>query len=359
MAHHIPLISLATSVIFLLCSIPIHGHKLALDPRDPKGELGSAILSALLESQWLLAAFVTAFFASILLLGLFYISIKAYFMHRNKRPSLLSSAQNRGDAQTGQLFCTLTVLGVFFSMAYFPMSIAFVILPAEIDIYLPERVKTLPLALTGMTSNLGKALTAGAFLALVSHRRFLHFGKEGGLHLWKNALDITIVGLMVGFTLTHTIIFGFPSTSWSVAAIRVMAAMDYLCFAFYVLAIVDTFASARFLWRKLSSMEPKKHDLVSIFRLLWKHLLISSTTMGHTQPISRLYYRSSLFFIPLATFLIIKNALVWNNSRKLNHHAMLFFNILINGFADYFSLAVVLQVYFPGKTIFFRTRKQE
>jgi hypothetical protein len=54
-------------------------------------------------------------------------------MHRNKRPPrqfLLD--HNRGvDAQTGQLFCILVVLGVFFSMAHFPMSMAFLILPAQ------------------------------------------------------------------------------------------------------------------------------------------------------------------------------------------------------------------------------------
>jgi hypothetical protein len=78
--------------------------------------------------------------------------------------------------------------------------------------------------------------------------------------------------------------------------------------------------------------------------------------MGYTQAIFHLYYDASLFSIPFTIFHIIENGLLWSNSQKINHHALIFFDILINGVADYFALTVVLRVYFPGKTILFRAR---
>ena len=174
---------------------------------------------------------------------------------------MIEDMHNKGvDAMTGQLFCTLTILGIFFLMLHYPMSMTFLILPQQLGNSFPDRLRKapLPVALTGMAGNLGKALTADAFLALVSHRRFLHFGKEKGVQLLKNTLDIAIIGLMIVFTFAHMVLFGLPSTSQSAAAMKTMAAMDYLCIVFYVLAIINAFASSRSLRRRLLSLEAGK-----------------------------------------------------------------------------------------------------
>jgi len=73
--------------------------------------------------------------------------------------------------------------------------------------------------------------------------------------------------------------------------------------------------------------------------------------MEYTQAISNLCFRASYFFISLAIFNIIEDALKWERRRfPIHHHVtnfvvLNFFSILINAVCCFFGLAWVLRVY--------------
>lgn len=259
MAHRTPLLFIVT--VTIASSVPAHGHDVTLDPRGAGKTVGENVVTFFLQS-W---SWATIGIASISFLSLAYLlllSTKAFFMHRNKQPHHLFSGEPvngtvtpgagvYGDARTGQLFCTLTVLSVFFFLAFFPMYIVFVILPMQFD-NLPIVLTTMtsPIALTSMVSCLGGALGAGALLTLVSHRRCLHFGKAEGVQPWKRVLDLAIVGFMIIFTVIQTVLYSIPV--WSMTTFEAMNAMGHLYNAFYALAVLDIFFSAIFLRRRLN-----------------------------------------------------------------------------------------------------------
>lgn len=188
MVSPIPLRSIAT-VVFLLSGVPVQG-RVALQSRASKGNIVVSIFLQVIT--WLWAAFGIAIIATIFLGILFIFSIKAFYMHRNKHPRNLFSKEPVGDARTGQVFCTLVVLSLFLLTAYFPMFMTFIVIPFQSD-------RTFPFftaALTYMVINLGDTLAVGALLALISHRRYLHFGKEEKM-LREKILDLSIVAFMI------------------------------------------------------------------------------------------------------------------------------------------------------------------
>jgi hypothetical protein len=257
MARPILLTSIATLVVFLLSSVPVQG-RVTLQSRASKGSKIITEFFLNIVTQWLWTAFGIAIIATIFLGILFIFSIKAFYMHRKKRSHNLFSKKPVGDARTGQVFCTLVVLSLFFLTAYFPMFMVFIVLPSQNDnIVFPY----FTIVLTDMVINLGTALAAGALLALVSHRRYLHFGKEKKM-LWKKILDLAIVAFMIIFIAIWTVLHCLPSTyeSTSNTALKVGEAMGHLNLAFYTLAIINIFASTAFLWRKLR--KARIHDQV-------------------------------------------------------------------------------------------------
>lgn len=252
MARPILLTSIAT-VVFLLSSVPVQG-RVTLQSRASKG---IAELFLNIVTQWLWTACGIAIIATIFLGILFIFSIKAFYMHRKKHPYNLFSREPVGDARTGQVFCTLVVLSLFFLTAYFPMFIVFIVLPSQKDSIIYPYF-TIPL--TYMAINLGNAFAAGALLALISHRRYLHFRR--GEMLWKRILDIAIVAFMMIFIAIWTVLYCLPSTyeSTSNTALKVGQAMGHLNLAFFALAIVDIFVSTAFFWQKLR--KARIHDQV-------------------------------------------------------------------------------------------------
>jgi hypothetical protein len=145
MAHRTPLlfIARAVTVASLLYSVPAHGHDVTLDPRGAAKTVGDNVVTFFVQS-WSWATIGVAGISFIALAYLFFLSIRAFFMHRNKKPhhlfpgelvnsTVTPGAGVYGDARTGQLFCTLTVLSVFFFLAFFPMFVVFVILPMQFD----------------------------------------------------------------------------------------------------------------------------------------------------------------------------------------------------------------------------------
>ena len=262
MAPRTPLLFIvAVTVASLLHSVPAHGHEVTLDPRGAGKTVGENVVTFFLQS-WSWATIGIASISFVSLAYLFLLSIKAFFMHRNKQPHHLfpgepvNSTVTPGagayvDARTGQLFCTLTVLSVFFFLAFFPMFVVFVILPMQFD-NLPIALTTMtsPIALTNMVSCLGGALGAGALLALISHRRCLHFGKAEGVQPWKRVLDLAIVGFMIIFTVIQTVLYSIPV--WSITTFEAMNAMGHSYNALYALAVLDIFFSATFLRRRLN-----------------------------------------------------------------------------------------------------------
>lgn len=264
MAHRTPLLFIARTVTIasLLHSVPVHGHDITLDPRGAAKTVGDNAVNFFLQS-WSWATIGVASVSFVALAYLFFLSIKAFFMHGNKKPhhlfpgepvnsTVTPGAGVYGDARTGQLFCTLTVLSAFFFLAFFPMFVVFVILPMQFD-NLPIALTTMTsrIALTNMVSCLGGALGAGALLALISHRRCLHFGKAEGMQPWKRVLDLVIVGFMIIFTVIQTVLYSIPV--WSIFEARMTRnAMGHLYNAFYALAVLDIFFSATFLRRRLN-----------------------------------------------------------------------------------------------------------
>jgi len=316
MARHLPPLSAITAV-FLLFTVPVQGRR---------GGSGGGTVSLHFPTGWDGAAFVIAIIATIFLACIFIVSIQTFFMHLNKNPHhLFSQQQPVGKANTGQLFCTLVVLSLTLLTAYFPLFIVFIRPDPSGGL--------LPYALTYMAIYSSHAFAAGALLALVSHRRHLHFGQEG-TSLWKKGLDIAIIGFMITFIIIWTSLAALFSTyNHRSQALDAMEAMEHLRVAFYYLATVDIFVSAAFLWRRL------KADGI------------------YDQAISNLCFRASYFFISLAIFNVIEDALKWERLLLRNHHhvtnfqVLTFFNILINAVCCYFGLAWVLQVY--GKKICF------
>jgi len=254
---------------FLLCSVPVHGR--ALDSREITG--GGHGIKFFLRS-WYGIAFVIALIATIFLGYLFIVSIQSFFRHLNKDPTHLFSQQPVGEASTGQLFCTLLVLSLFLLTAYFPLFMAFIIIPRHKGEARPGATSS---SLTYMAIDLGYALAAGALLALVSHRRYLHFGREEGTSLWKKVLDLAIIGFVITFITIRTPLAALPSTfePQSKTALNVVWAMDHLRLAFYSLATIDIFVSAAFLWQRLKA--------AGIYDQVFKFLLYrkrSLTSMG-------------------------------------------------------------------------------
>ncbi|KIM38449.1 hypothetical protein M413DRAFT_30000 [Hebeloma cylindrosporum] len=320
------LISIAT-VAFLLYGIPVHGRATLYFRASSEDELtGPRVISVLLNViTWLWAAFAIAIILTIFLGILLIFSIRAFFMHRRKQPHHLFSKEPLGDARTGQIFCTLVVLGVFLLTAYFPLFMAFVVIPFQVDgVSFPSSTG----ALTYMALDLGQTLAIGALMALVNHRRHLHFGKEELRKLWwKKILDISLVTFMIIFIAIRTVLFSLPSTyePTSITKRKVGEATFHLTVTFYALGILDIFTSGALLWRRLS--EARIHD----------------------QAIFNLCFRASFFFIPLAIFNIVEDILDWSKSEKINFDALIFFDTLINGVLAFYGLGWVLRVYFPEK----------
>jgi len=252
------------TVTALLHSAPAHGHDVTLDPRGGVIKtVGENVITFFLQlGSWLGATIGIAFISFVSLAYLFLLSIKAFFMHRNKKPHHLFSGELvnstvtpgvgfYGGARTGQLFCTLTVLSVFFSLAFFLMFVVFIILLMQfhnLPIYLT--MMTFPIALTSMVSCLGGALGAGALLALISHRRCHHLGKAKGMPPWKRVLDLAIIGFMIIFTVIQTVLYSIPVLPATTFA--VMNAMGHLYNALYALAVLDIFFSAIFSQQRLN-----------------------------------------------------------------------------------------------------------
>jgi hypothetical protein len=262
---------------------------------------------------------VIALIATIFFGYLFIVSIQTFFKHLNKDPHHLFSHQPVGAASTGQLFCTLLVLGLFFLTAYFPLFMAFITIPRHKG---EERPGATSSSLTYMAIDLGYALTAGALLALVSHRRYLHFGQEEGTLSWKKGLDIAIIGFIITFIAIRTLLAALPSTfeHQSKTALNVVWAMDDLRVAFYSLAIIDIFVSAACLWRRLKA--------AGIY----------------DQAIFNLCFKASVFFIAIAIFNIIEHIL-YRSGPNINYDALLFSNAVINGVYGFFGMAWVLPVH--------------
>ena len=251
-------------IVFLLSGVPVQGG-VALQSRK--------ITIFLNLTTWLWAAFSVAVIAIIFHVVLLIFSIKAFFMHLNKHPSYLFSKEPVGDARTGLVFCTLVVLSVLLSTAYFPLLMAFVIVPTQND---DTSIPFFAPTLTYMVINLSEALCVGALLTLVNHRRYLHFGKEEKM-LWKKILDFTIVAFMIIFLIIWTVVYCLPSIfnndisgflfgipfgpdSHTVEILNLGAAASHVETGFYALAIIDIFVSAEFLRRKLR--EARIHDQV-------------------------------------------------------------------------------------------------
>ena len=252
-------------IVFLLSGVPVQGGD-ALQSRK--------ITIFLDLTTWLWAAFSIAIIAIIFHAFLLIASIKAFFMHLNKHPSYLFSKEPVGDARTGLVFCTLVVLTVLLSTTYFPLLMVFVIVPTQND---DTSIPFFAPTLTYMVINLSEALGVGALLTLVSHRRYLHFGKEEKM-LWKKILDLAIVAFMIIFLIIWTVVYCLPSIyfdsisgnffgtiffgpgSRTLAILNLGAASSHLVVVFYSLAIIDVFVSAEFLRRKLK--EARIHDQV-------------------------------------------------------------------------------------------------
>ena len=256
MVRLILLTSIAT-VVFLLSSVPVQG-RVALQSRGLRGFTIFTIFLEVITGLW--AAFGIAIIATIFLGILLLFSIRAFCMHRIKQPHYLFSEEPVGDARTGQVFCTLVVLSLFLLTAYFPLFMTFIVIASQDSVTFPFFTNTL----TYMVIDLGDALAVGALLALISHRRYLHFGKEEKM-LWKKILDLAIVAFMIIFIIIWTVVYCLPSLSFefnsnTVTISNVGAAMSHLITTFYALPIVDIFVSAEFLRRKL--WEARIHDQV-------------------------------------------------------------------------------------------------
>jgi len=253
MVRRTPLISIATvNVASLLHNIiPVHGHEVTLYARAGKdigGKVGTNVITKFFLQSWVWAAIVVV---SIAFLSLAFLFLKAFFMHLNKHPrhlfpgepdDTMSGIEGNGDARMGQLFCTLTVLSLFFMMAYFPMFLVFTLLPLQYD-NLPQAIMTTtsPVAMMNSASGFGGALTTGALLALISHRHCLHFGRGKGMPLWKKAVDLAIVSFIIIFTVILTVLYGLLPTFQSMMPINTLNAMAHLYNAFYAMAVLDIF----------------------------------------------------------------------------------------------------------------------
>jgi len=322
MARHLPPLSTITAV-FLLFTVLVHGRRGGSGDGSTSGGTSDGTSSGTSSGPslhfppgWDGAAFVIAIIATIFLGCLSIVSIQAFFMYLNKDPPHLFSQQPVvGEANTGQLFCTLVVLSLFSLTAYFPLFMVFILRDGAGE--------HIPRTLTYMVIYLGHAFAAGALLALVSHRRHLHFGREG-TSLWKKGLDLAIIGFMITFIViwTLSLLAALPYKRRS-QALDVVEAMEHLRVAFYCLATIDIFVSAAFLWRRL-----KAAGICD-------------------QAISDLCFRASYFFISLAIFNIIEDALKrhFPIHHFTNFMVLNFFSTLINAVCCFFGLAWVLRVY--------------
>ena len=91
------------------------------------------------------------------------------------------------------------------------MFMAFIIVPnQEDDLNCPISAMEFPVSFIYMGINFGYALSAGAVLAFINHRRSLHFGREEGMSLWKKALDLAIIGFMTNFIAIWTVTCSVP-----------------------------------------------------------------------------------------------------------------------------------------------------
>lgn len=215
--------------------------------------------SNLAVQSWQWATFVTAVIAGVFAIMIFYKSIQAldkyYRAIKKDGPSSLESWN------TGTAFWAFGMLGSFFLAAFYPLLIVQALAPDLFNV-LSVTYSQIPTGMMLMCANLADITIACAFLVLLHHRQTLHFGTTS---TWKRLVDISLIFLMVVFTIVEAVFDSLTSTFQSLSKWRALVDINHLYLALYLVTTIDITVSSVILRRKVKATTMEDDRVCHVF----------------------------------------------------------------------------------------------